>query len=130
MINQSTKIDDVTLFCQNCGLSFETNSIHVLNVREHPQYKHALFEGLLNAPRCPKCNVKHFINQPFLYVDPDHDFSVQYYPPDSLDDEDFFRQLLDEEGKAEKLRQHVVFNMNEVLRYVRFRDILQLGFDS
>jgi hypothetical protein len=62
-------------------------------------------------------------------------FCVQYYPPEALDDPEFFRQFNPDgslamtgipagfaDSGAYLTRPQIVFDMTEMLRYVVFRD--------
>ncbi len=78
---------------------------------------------------------KSFINLPLLYHDMTLKFCVQYYPRKALDDKAFFEQFNPDGSLATKglpmavpklgaypTRPHIVFDMNEILRCVAFRD--------
>jgi len=96
-----------------------------------------LLEGKINIFECPKCGTSSMIPASLLYHDPDRKIIAQYYPPDSLKEENFFSQF-DPEGRitipiAENQRKnlpeyltniHVVFTMQELIFYVRFREEL------
>lgn len=111
-----------------------------------PERKEHLFRGEINLFRCPYCGLESHMPVPLLYHDMASAFLVQFYPPERLEDESFYEGFspdgriasgagaAPEEGPWEQLvppvaeRIHLVFSMNELLRYVTFRDRLsELG---
>ena len=124
-----------TLQCPHCGNSKETTVWDSLNVTLDPQLKKELLQATINLFSCQKCGKSTFIGAPLLYHDMDQQFCVQYYPPEALDHADFFRQFNPDgtlamagvpaailKSGAYLTRPHIVFDMNEMLRYVAFRD--------
>lgn len=127
------------LKCPNCGNIQETTVWTSVNVTKNPELKEKLFDGEINTLRCEKCNEKNFINSPLLYHDMEQRFCVQYYPPESIDDNDFFTQFT-ADGKLVMSRRipeghltlaeylvtpHIVFYIEEMLCYITFRDRLR-----
>jgi hypothetical protein len=105
-----------------------------LNITRESDLKNKLYAGEINRFECKKCQKKSVIEAPLLYHDMSQQFCVQYFPPKALDDPNFLRQfnrdgsfamtaISMELGKSAYLtRPHIVFDMNEMLRYVAFRD--------
>lgn len=70
-----------------------------------------------------------------MYHDMAQQFCVQYYPPQSLEEPDFLRKFNPDasihltglpaiKGAHYITAPHVVFDMNEMIRYILFRDRL------
>ena len=125
------------LECPHCGNKQETKVWHSVNVKLDPELKRKLFDAQINLFSCEKCGKKTFINAPLLYHDMTQHFCVQYYPPESLDEREFFLQFNPDgslantgmpaafaESVAYLVRPHIVFGIDEMLRYVMFRDRL------
>src|ERR1039458_4857917 len=81
------------LECPHCGNKQETKVWHSVNVKLDPELKRKLFDAQINMFSCEKCGKKTFINAPLLYHDMTQQFFVQYYPPESLDEREFFLQF-------------------------------------
>lgn len=93
-------------------------------------------KGAINTFSCDKCGHQAFIAAPLLYHDMTNRFCVQYYPPQALEDGGFYEQFSDRGELAEGVnlpkgmgasylfRPHIVFDINEMLRYITFRDRL------
>lgn len=118
------------LECPDCGNKQETTVWDSVNVKLDPDLKKKLFDAQINVFSCEKCGKKTFINAPLLYHDMTQQFCVQYYPPESLDQREFFRRFKPDGSFANTgmpayiVRPHIVFRMDEMLRYVIFRDRL------
>jgi hypothetical protein len=123
------------LECPQCGNKQETKVWHSVNVKLDPELKKKLFDAQINLFSCEKCGKKTFINTPVLYHDMTQQFCVQYYPPESLDQREFFRRFNPDgslantgipaafaESGAYLTRPQIVFDMSEMVRYVAFRD--------
>jgi RNA polymerase subunit RPABC4/transcription elongation factor Spt4 len=123
------------LQCPHCGNKQETMVWDSINVSLDPELKTKLYAAEINLFECQKCQKKTFINAPLLYHDMEMQFCVQYYPRKALDDEGFHRQFNADgsiavtgmpaafaESGAYITRPHIVFDMNEMIRYVAFRD--------
>ncbi len=106
-----------------------------INVSLDPSLKDKLFKGEINSFMCEKCHEKAFMPMPLLYHDMDKPFMVQYYLFDAVEDNEFLNQFSKEgdwspeliNSIPRKLREHyknihIVFDMEELIRYVIFRD--------
>ena len=127
------------LQCPYCGNEQESMVYDSINVTLDPDLKKRLFAAEINLFECEKCGKKTLIDAPLLYHDMDQKFSVQYYPTAALDDEDFGRGFntdgslvmpgiptaIAESSWCDYLtKPHIVFDMNEMIRYVTFRDLI------
>jgi hypothetical protein len=122
------------LQCPHCGNKQKTMIWDTLNITRESDLKNKLYAGEINRFECKKCEKKSVIEAPLLYHDMSQQFCVQYFPPKALDDPGFLQQfnrdgsfamtaISMELGKSAYLtRPHIVFDMNEMLRYVAFRD--------
>ena len=117
------------LKCPQCGKEQETILWDSINITLDPDLKKKLFAAEINSFECKKCGNKAFVNAPLLYHDMTLQFCVWYYPPESLEAADFFKQF-NADGSlvgmpalgAYLTRAHIVFDMSEMVRYVAFRD--------
>lgn len=130
---------DVT--CPACDHPQQITVWDSLNVQLSPEGRDEFFEGKINVLECESCGHKAALPAPFLYHDMALQFCVQFYPPQSIEDEVLLRhhdidgtmstsvfgsdapaQVL--EGANYMLRPHIVFSMLEALTYVVFRENL------
>lgn len=121
--------------CPECGKKQITTIWRSMNVSTDPEIKSSLFEGKINIFECDACGYSGFIPVPLLYHDMEKKFCVQYYPFELIDQEEFFIQFdmdggLNRETFAQlelpeyMRRQHIVFDMDEMIRYIEFRERL------
>jgi hypothetical protein len=123
--------------CPECKAKVNTIIWSSLNVQINPEAKKDLLEGKINLFQCTNCDLKTPVAIPFLYHDVENRFCVHYYPFQSLEDENFFNNFLlngkmyianvPEEILADMKYMedtHIVFSMEELIRYVKFRDKL------
>jgi predicted RNA-binding Zn-ribbon protein involved in translation (DUF1610 family) len=123
----------VDLACPHCG--------HEQSVVVSPHARDELFAGRINVFLCESCGQNAVISIPLLYHDMKRRFTVQFYPFEALDDDEFV-QGFDPDGTnrqhsdafpldlapqvkldMEYLRRpHIVFDMGELTRYVLFRE--------
>lgn len=138
-----SNIDIVQIECPDCHDAQEVTVWYALNTDLDPQAKEELIKGNINLFCCQKCSAEALIPIELLYHDMERRFCVRYFPPERLDDESFFEDftidghLSSPYGKtlprlvaiAEKTSPyfkstHVVFSMEELIRYIKFRDKL------
>jgi hypothetical protein len=127
-----SRLSNQELSCPKCGNSQEVTVWDSLNISLDSNLKDRLFSGEINVFRCNTCDCEAFINRPLLYHDKDREYCVQYYPPEILNDDNFYK-IFTERGKFVVegipdghylLEPHLVFNVNEMLIYIEFRDKL------
>ena len=137
-----SNIDIVQVECPECHNVQEVTVWDSLNSKLDPQAKEELIKGNINFFCCQKCGAEALIPVKLLYHDMERRFCVQYFPPERLDDESFFEnftkdgQLSSPYGDMPRLAAmiekvspyfeslHVVFSMEELIRYIVFRDKL------
>lgn len=131
----------IEIQCPRCGKKQETPVWRSLNATDDPEAKQALLEGRVNVFHCPKCALEAPIGIDLLYHDMEREFWVEFYPFEWVDSNDLLEHFTPEgesrtdfgigptdigaESTPYIFRPpHVVFDMNELVRYVQFRDRL------
>jgi len=121
--------------CPHCQHEQSLQIWQSLNVALDREAKKMLFEGQLNLLVCESCGKKTFLPVPFLYHDPDRQIAVQYYPTGVIRDHNFLSNykmdgsfvVSDTAGLdvPDYMRHiHIVFNMDELITYIVFREVL------
>ena len=139
--------------CPKCNEEQTVTLHHTIDAKENPELKEALFERKINSHQCSACGCQAPVEMDLFYHDPDQGYLVYYFPYEYFDDEDeesvsdalahfdddgsLAIDISQEEGEQPKDQEtpeylknpHIVFSMEELLRYVSFRDILfdQIG---
>ncbi|MBP7176879.1 MAG: hypothetical protein KBA53_11795 [Thermoclostridium sp.] len=129
------KIHELT--CPQCGSIQEVEIRDSLNVTSEPELRRRLFNADINIFTCESCDHKAIISVPLLYLDMNRQYCVQYYPPESIEDDNFLAQFtpdgkwnfrdipeivnndLDYMGNP-----HFVFSLSDMMQYIKFRDRL------
>lgn len=135
-----TKMIVQKLACPNCGEERDTEVWDSINVSINPELREKLFKTEINVFNCEKCSCEAFVNSPLLYNDMARKFCVQFYPGDLVEEDTFMEHFnrdgflkisnsmdkvegfLGETGGEYLLRPHIVFDMNEMIRYIVFRE--------
>lgn len=128
-----TKPRTIPIQCPSCQWETEGTVYDAVNSALDPKRKEELFQGKINVFHCEQCGFQGIIPHPFLYLDPERQFCVQYYPPSYLDDAVFLGgflkdgsirfNLTNEEEIPAYIRQwHIVFDLDEMVRYIIFRE--------
>ena len=121
--------------CPHCDHESVCEIWDSLNVTVDPDDKQLLFDAKINQFECENCGGLIVVNAPFAYHDMDQKFYVQYFPESFLDDPESFKDYSPDGSYVPEIRQansipeymkhpHIVFNMNELVRYVYFRDMI------
>ncbi|MEN6479357.1 MAG: CpXC domain-containing protein [Anaerolineales bacterium] len=79
--------------CPQCGRSFVTEIMTILDVGEDPTVKERLLRGQINRAICPQCGAGGLLSTPLLYHDPAKELLLTYMPPElglSSDDQERF----------------------------------------
>ena len=107
-----------------------------INATLDPKKRLELLKGNINVPACPACKKTFKVSKSLLYHDMERNFMVWYYPFESMKHRKFFDEfsadghLDDNAGLAEKeipgyaKNVHYVFSMDEMVRYILFREKL------
>jgi hypothetical protein len=129
---------EAELKCPECGNAQMTTYYRSINVNLNPELKEELFKGQLNLFECEDCGNKALIDLVFLYHDMEKRFCVQYCPFSNVIHEDnWLAETYTIEGKPNYLDKfpetktleyvldlHIVLSLEEMVRYVQFRDVL------
>jgi len=122
----------------NCPQCQHPQSVTIwssINVLLNPEGRNQLFNGEINHFHCAKCGHESLIPLPLLYHDPERQIAAHYFPPRSIEKAEFLNQF-DSQGKfragdqvdfevPEYLKDvHVVFNLDELITYIIFRETL------
>ena len=122
--------------CPKCSSRAEVVIWDSLNSQIDPKAREDLLRGDLHTFKCPQCKVVIGIEKSFLYHEMERDFMVWFYPFKSLGDPEFFNEfsddgnldctmgLIDTDTQDYAKNVHYVFSMDELVRYIRFREKL------
>jgi hypothetical protein len=128
---------DIEIDCPNCGTSNLALVWKTINRQVSPEAKIGLLRGEINVFRCRLCEEKITIGASLLYNDMENKFMVWYFPfADVMNGEIFnvitpggqlkgVEYLPDDPDYARSV--HYVFDMDELVRYIKFRDVLAEG---
>ena len=126
--------DVASLKCPSCGKKQEVEVWTSINVTNDPGLRERLFSGDINLLICRECGKPALVDSPLLYHDMTRRFCVQYYPVDCLDDPEFLHRFNPDGSRAREIdvpegsdcgylmNPHLVFEMIEMLHYVKFRE--------
>jgi hypothetical protein len=124
------------LKCPKCGTEQDVTVCDSINVTADPSLREGLLAGAINVLSCTSCQHKAMIQTPLLYHDMKREFCVQYFPPQAIDNAGFIERF-DPDGQPKLdgvspsfartylARPHVVFDLNEMITYVLFREKLK-----
>ena len=130
-----SKMKQIDVECPVCGEKQETDYWDSINVDLDFSLRRQLFDGSINFFRCEFCKYEAFVNGPLLYHDMTRKFCIQYLPEYWLEDVSNFESYYTDGsletfvsfnamGIGHRSRPHIVFNMEELLRYILFREML------
>jgi len=134
---QMSSVNSIDVNCPFCGNKQKAALWSSINIGLNPDMKARLFQGDVNVLDCSACGKRSTLVAPLLYHDMDNGFCVQYYPPELLREEGFYDQFtvdgkVDMESILEGFMEpidylsspHIVFNLQEMIHYIEFRDRL------
>ena len=124
--------------CPVCGHKQITEFYQAINVKLNPELKEKLFNGRLNMFVCEECGKRAVVDLVFLYHDMDKRFCVQYCPIEFVNQQsDKLSDMYTVDGKLNvpaniqlpeaaqyMYEPHIVLSLDEMIRYVQFRDAL------
>jgi hypothetical protein len=131
-----TRLKSHEIECSHCGSKQNVTFWESIDVSVDPDLRQRLFQGLINVFKCQKCEKETFISVPLFYHDAEKEFCVQFFPVDWLQDESLLLDAFTGEGELSTAlfqlqetsdymkRTHIVFDMDELLRYIVFREKL------
>lgn len=131
-----TIINKEQIQCPECGNLQNINILQSINVTLDPKLKNDLVDGKINWFDCEACEFESHIPVPFMYHDMELEYVIQYVPIEHALEEAFLANYNADgtftipETFPKGVRpnyisnQHIVFNMNELICYVLFRDKL------
>jgi len=124
------------LKCPNCGQKKQVMVWSTINARVNPEAREDLLHGRINVLTCDGCGETVRILKTLLYHDMNNKYMVYYFPfeyinePEYLDEFDATGNLFREADEINKLIEdgyspiHYVLDINEMVRYIRFREAL------
>jgi hypothetical protein len=132
-----TQMESHKLNCPKCGRVQDAVVWTSLNVSLDPNLREQLFNGEINIFVCQECGNRALVNVGLLYHDMHREYCVWYYPVQAMEDPEFFKTFT-KDGKLnidglpiamEKIghyfkEPHIVFDINEMIQYITFRDKL------
>jgi len=126
--------------CPHCQHQQEMHIWESINVTVDPHLCYEFYADNINTLRCQGCGSRTRVDVPLLFHDMEAKFCVQYVSEDHYRSEAFFSSLKKDASLAMPdlaasmlkktngdyiLRPHHVFSMEEMIRYVAFRDMLR-----
>lgn len=130
-----SKMKPIEIECPECGQKKSVDYWDTINVDLDSSLRRQLFDGEINFFTCDNCGYEAFVNGPLLYHDMTRKFCIQYLPEYWLEDVSNF-DTYSADGSMETFvnfsamgidhlsRPHVVFDIEELLRYIVFREML------
>ena len=122
--------------CPNCSNKIEVQLWESINAQISPEVRDALLRGRIHVFDCPICKKSFNVNKAFLYHDMKRKLLVWYLPFSGIEHRTFFSQFYkDGRLKVNKALEgdvwarhiknvHYVFSMDELARYILFREKL------
>lgn len=124
---------EIEIDCPNCGANNLTLVWKTINAQVSSEAKIALLRGEINVFRCHLCEKTFNVEASLLYDDMENRFMVWYFPFAWVMNGEIFNAITSD-GKikgAEYFPEvdyagsvHYVFDMDELVRYIKFRDVL------
>ena len=131
-----TRCDSHRIKCPLCGNKITVILYDSINATLSTKKREELLQGKINVVECPACKKIFKVSKSLLYHDMVINYMVWYYPFESIKHREFFDEfsvdghLNDDTGLAkDELPEyaknvHYVFSMNEMVRYILFREKL------
>jgi hypothetical protein len=130
--------EEQVMGCPTCGHKQKVEFYQAVNVKLNPELKERLFRGEINIFKCDECGNKAVVDLVFLYNDTDKRFCVQYCPFELVSERsDKLSGMYTIEGKLSipsniqlpetaqyMYEPHIVLSLDEMIRYVQFREAL------
>lgn len=122
--------------CPNCNDEVEVQLWESINAQISPEMRDELLKGKIHVFDCPTCKKSFSVNKALLYHDMKRKFLVWYFPFEGIEHRSFFGQFnkdgslkvkkyIEEDAWTGYIKNvHYVFSMNELVRYILFREKL------
>ena len=124
--------------CPKCEKEQSVTVWDSVNATRDPGLREGILHGGINEFKCSDCGHEAFLLVPLLYHDMRRDFCVQYYPPQCLDDPEFFNQFessypatrigfpefVKKHMPPYLMQPHIVFDMNDMRHCIVFYEKL------
>ena len=116
-----------------CGEKVKITIWNSLNITLNPELKEELFQGRIYIFHCQKCKFVVQFPNTFIYHDMKRKFCVMYFPVLIFGNEDMLNKTFTEDGDVIPIsndmpdymkKMHIVFDMDELVRYIQFRERL------
>jgi hypothetical protein len=132
-----TKKRELDVICPYCKNRQKVSAWDSINVTLNPELRESLLNAELNLFECDGCGQDALLTIPLLYHDMKRQFCVQFFPfGDTQNGSGGLVQWFTEDGKLRIegfpgmgigkyiFEPHVVLSLNEMIRYVLFRENL------
>jgi hypothetical protein len=120
--------------CPCCRKKQDITIHHVIDLSAGDQLKEALLTGQINTFACAGCGFEGYISVPLFCHDKKKRIGAFLAPPEILDDPAHLKKSFTKKGTISPAGSfadygrmpvhHVVFSMEELIRYIIFRDRL------
>ena len=132
-----TKIEPAEISCPGCHTKQTVMLYESLNVSVNPEAKKDLIDGKIHLFICNNCNAEIVIEKDLLYHDMSQHFIAYFIPRKSVFNDDYIKNQITPGGQLDyKVPDfikdnpefeyfknfHIVLSMDELIRYVIFRD--------
>ncbi len=131
-----TRASDIEAVCPQCGNRQAALLCDAIGADTEPRLREELLTGRINTFTCEGCGYEGYLDTPLLYFDMNRRFCVQYLPEEALENPESLKSFtkdgkwdvdldLPVNGIGDFLREpHVVFDLDEMRRYIVFRELL------
>jgi hypothetical protein len=132
-----TKRRELDVICPHCKNRQSVSAWDSINVTLNPELRESLFSRKLNLFECDGCGQNALLTIPLLYHDMKRQFCIQFFPfENSQNGSGGLVEWFTEDGKPRieglpemgigkyLFEPHIVLSMNEMIRYVLFRENL------
>ena len=121
--------------CPRCSSQREVMVWSTINIQLSPEVKEELLEAKTNLFQCEMCSFEQTVPVALMYHDMEKEFCVYFLPFSSMEWENISSEFTVDarlnlrrtgvENPPDYFRNvHIVFSMDELVRYVVFRDKL------
>jgi hypothetical protein len=128
--------DRIKIRCPECGQPNETEVWYSVNANLDIEARERLLSGDLNSFQCSGCGYRGRVDAELLYYDGENGIAAYYLPFDRVEDDRFISRWrrdgfidIDTDSVSFELlcslnNVHTVFDIDEMVRYIHFRERL------